>query len=129
MATVKYVDEDEADDEIKTIYADIKKTFSSPVVPNLFKVMAHNPAYLETTWSRVKVILGPGRLDRKTKEVIALAVSATNNCAYCVQAHTAALKRLGYDDAEITEVMAVVDLFNGLNSLANGLGVESELKP
>lgn len=129
MATVKYIEEASASAEVKKIYAEIKQTFGLSFVPNLFKVMANHPAYLETSWARVKTIMGPGKLDRKTKEVIALAVSATNNCAYCIDAHTAALKKLGFGDAEITEVMAVVDLFNGFNGFLDGLRVESDLKP
>lgn len=129
MGTVGYVEEDRATDKIKDIYADIKKTFGITFVPNLFKAMANHPAYLETTWARFKVIMGPGKLDPKTKQVIALAVSATNNCEYCINAHTAALKNMGFGDQEVTELMAVVDLFNGFNRFLDGLLVESDLKP
>lgn len=87
MATVTYVEEASATDRVKEIYVDIKKTFGTPFVPNLFKAMANHPAYLETTWARFKTIMGPGKLDPKTKQVIALAVSATNNCEYCINAH------------------------------------------
>ncbi len=129
MATVTYVEEARATNRIKEIYVDIKKTFGTPFVPNLFKAMANHPAYLETTWARFKAIMGPGKLLPKTKQVIALAVSATNNCEYCINAHTAALKRMGFGDPEITELMAVVDLFNGSNKFLDGLRVESDLKP
>lgn len=129
MATIKYVEEKEANDQVKKVYDDIKQVFGLTFVPNLFKAMGHHPVYLETTWMRVKAIMGPGRLDRKTKEIIALAVSATNGCEYCVNAHTAALKGLGLGDAELTEVMAVVDLFNGFNRFIDGLLIESDLKP
>jgi AhpD family alkylhydroperoxidase len=129
MATVKYVEEAGASDKIKEIYGEIKKMFGIPFVPNLFKAMANHPVYLETTWLRFKAIMGPGKLDPKTKQVIALAVSATNNCEYCINAHTAALKGIGYGDAELTELMAVVDLFNGFNKFLDGLRVESDLKP
>ena len=61
--------------------------------------------------------------------MIAVAVSATNNCEYCINAHTAALKRMGVTDAELLELMAVVDLFSGFNSFADGLKIESDLKP
>lgn len=128
MATIKYVQERDASDQVAKVYADIKKVFGLTFVPNLFKAMAHHPDYLEATWTRVKVIMGPGRLDRKTKEIIAVAVSATNGCEYCVNAHTAALRRLGFGDAELTEVMAVVDLFNGFNRFLDGMLVESDLK-
>lgn len=129
MAMVKLVEERDADDQVRKIYDDIKRVFGLSFVPNLFKAMGHHPAYLEATWARVKVIMGPGKLDRRTKEIIALAVSATNGCEYCVNAHTAALKSLGLGEAEITEVMAVVDLFNGFNRFIDGMLIESDLKP
>jgi len=129
MAMVQYVEESHATEKIKQVYADIKKTFAISFVPNLFKAMANHPAYLETSWARLKAIMGPGKLDPKTKQVIALAVSATNNCEYCINAHTAALKGMGFGDQEITELMAVVDLYNGFNKFLDGLRVESDLKP
>ncbi len=129
MATLSYVEEQDANDQVRKVYSDIKRFFGLPFVPNLFKAMGHHPAYLEATWARVKVIMGSGKLERKTKEMIAVAVSATNGCDYCVNAHTAALKGMGLGDAEITEVLAVVDLFNGLNRFLDGAQVESDLKP
>lgn len=129
MATVKYIEEAMASVEVKKVYSEIKQVFGLPFVPNLFKVMANHPAYLEASWARIKVVMGPGKLDRKTKEIIALAVSATNNCTYCINAHTATLRNLGLGDAELTELMAVVDLFNGFNKLLDGLQVEVDLRP
>ncbi len=72
---------------------------------------------------------GARQARRKTKEVIALAVSATNNCEYCINAHTAALKHMGFDDEAITELLVIVDEFNGFNKLLDGLLVGSDLKP
>ncbi|GIX26169.1 MAG: hypothetical protein KatS3mg123_0050 [Burkholderiales bacterium] len=129
MATVAYVEETAANHDVKLVYDEIKKAFGLPFVPNLFKAMANHPAYLRATWQRLKVIMGPGTLDRKTKEIIALAVSATNGCEYCINAHTATLKAMGFGDAEVTELMAVVDLFNGFNKFLDGLRVESDLRP
>lgn len=127
MANVSYVDEREASGTVAEIYADIRKTFGIPIVPNMFKVMAHNPAYLEASWLRVKAVMGPGLLDRRTKEMIAVAVSATNGCDYCVRAHTGALRAMGTTDGELVELMAVVDLFSGFNKMVEGLQVESDL--
>ena len=129
MATIKYVEEQDAGEQVGKVYADIKQTFGLPFVPNLFKAMGHHPAYLEASWARVKAIMAPGKIDRKTKEIIALAVSATNGCEYCVNAHTAALNGLGLGHVEITEVMAVVDLFNGFNRFIDGMLIESDLRP
>ncbi len=68
MATVKYVEEADAGPEVKEVYDDIKKTFGLPFVPNLFKVIANHPAYLETTWARHKAIMvEPGKAASKKK--------------------------------------------------------------
>lgn len=91
--------------------------------------MGSNPDLLEVNWNRVKTIMIKGKLDRKTKEFICLAVSATNSCGYCVSAHTAMLKQLGATDEEIIEAVAVADLFSGFNSFANGLQIEPDLNP
>lgn len=127
MATIKLVDEKEADEKVKAVYQEIKKTFGISFVPNLFKAMGHNADLLEANWRRFLQVMGQGTLDRKTKEIIALAVSATNNCSYCIDAHTAGLRRMGADDAQVLEVMAVVDLYNGWNKFLDGLKVESDL--
>lgn len=124
----RLVEESAATPEVQAIYAEIKAGFGLPFVPNLFKAMAHHPGYLRSSWDRVKTIMGQGRLDRRTKEIIALAVSATNGCEYCIDAHDAAVRGLGLGDPEIAEIMAVVDLFNGFNRLAEGLRLESDLK-
>lgn len=83
MAVTKMVAEDEATGRVKDIYEDIQSTFGIDFVPNLYKVMAPNPAYLEANWNKVKtVMIEPGKLDRLTKEIIAVAVSAVNACNY-----------------------------------------------
>jgi alkylhydroperoxidase/carboxymuconolactone decarboxylase family protein YurZ len=53
------------------------------LVPHLYKVMGSKPGYLEANWSKVKaVMVEPGKLDRLTKEIIAVAVSAVMGCEY-----------------------------------------------
>ena len=79
---------------------------------------------LAVTWEKLKTVMAEGALDRRTKEIIAVAVSATNNCDYCLQSHTDALRSLGLGDAELVELLAVVDFFNGSNAMASGLKVK-----
>lgn len=82
-ARVKMVPEDEAVGKVKVIYDEIKSQHKIDFVPNLYKVMAPNPDYLEANWSKVKaVMVAEGRLDRLTKEIVAVAVSAVNACGY-----------------------------------------------
>jgi alkylhydroperoxidase/carboxymuconolactone decarboxylase family protein YurZ len=83
MPAIDMVDEDEATGTVRDIYGEIKSTFGIDFVPNLYKTMAPNPAYLEANWNKVKtVMIEPGKLDRLTKEIIAVAVSAVNSCHY-----------------------------------------------
>ena len=83
MAAIQMISEDEATGQTKEIYEDIKATLGIDFVPNLYRVMAPNPAYLEANWHKVKAVMfEEGRLDRLTKEIIAVAVSAVNACGY-----------------------------------------------
>ena len=83
MASIKMVSEDKADGRVKAIYEDIKREFGIDFVPNLYRVMATNPSYLEANWNKVKAVMfASGKLDRLTKEIIAVAVSAVQGCRY-----------------------------------------------
>ena len=82
------------------------------------------PPTLKRIWEGIKSVMAAGRLDPLTKEMIAVAVSATNNCEYCIRSHTAAARKLGMDDEMLGELMAVVGMFNQTNRLANGYQVE-----
>lgn len=135
IATVTPVSEADAKGKVAQIYADIKAAKRIDFVPNLWRVLATNPDHLELVWGRLKAIMHPeaagrvSKLDPLTREIIALAVSATNGCAYCVNSHTAALRKLGMDVETLGEVMAVVGLFNSTNAIADGYRVEPDILP
>ena len=83
MASIRMIPEEEAIGKTKDVYEEIKTELGIDFVPNLYKVMASKPEYLEANWNRVKaVMVEPGKLDRLTKEIIAVAVSAVNACDY-----------------------------------------------
>jgi alkylhydroperoxidase family enzyme len=83
MASIRMVPEDEAVGKVKAIYQEIKQQFGIDFVPNLYRVMATNPGYLEANWNKVKAVMfAPRKLDRLTKEIIAVAVSAVLGCRY-----------------------------------------------
>ncbi|PKN19900.1 MAG: hypothetical protein CVU71_05910 [Deltaproteobacteria bacterium HGW-Deltaproteobacteria-6] len=83
MASIKMVSEEEAVGKVKEVYEDIKSHLGIDFVPNLYKVMASKPGYLEANWNKVKaVMVEPGKLDRMTKEIIAVAVSAVLGSHY-----------------------------------------------
>jgi alkylhydroperoxidase/carboxymuconolactone decarboxylase family protein YurZ len=83
MASVRMISEEEATGKTKEIYQDIKEALGIDFVPNMYKVMASKPSYLETNWNKIKSVMkGPGKLDGLTKEIIAVAVSAVMGCEY-----------------------------------------------
>ncbi len=135
IATVRPVEESEATGKVAAIFADIKKTKNIDFVPDFWRVIAINPNQLEMVWTTLKSVMHPEavgrtpRLDARTREIIALAVSATNGCAYCINSHTAALRKLGVDDETLGEIMSVVGLFNLTNSMANGYQVVPDVRP
>lgn len=68
--------------------------------------------------------MGPGTsLDPLFKELIYVAVSAVNNCTYCVRSHSAAARAKGATDEQLAELHAVVAAANKTNRLAIGLQV------
>jgi AhpD family alkylhydroperoxidase len=135
IATVAPVSEEAATATVAEVYADIKATKNIAFVPNLWRVLATNPDHLELVWSRLKAIMHPeatgraSKLDPLTREIIALAVSATNGCAYCVNSHTTAVRKLGLSVEALGEVMAVVGLFNTTNALADAYQIEPDILP
>ena len=72
----------EATGKVKEVYEDIKETKKIDFIPNFWQALSNNPDHLEATWQKLKTVMKPGKLDPLTKEIIALAVSITNNCTY-----------------------------------------------
>ena len=126
MPRVPYVEEETATGIVREVFEDIKKSRGLAKVPNFWRAIAHRPEYLRSEWTKLRTIMETGTLDRRTKEIIAVAVSATNNCEYCLHSHTDVLRSLGMTDAELVELMSVVDYFNGSNAVSSGLRIEYE---
>ncbi|MGP1256118.1 MAG: carboxymuconolactone decarboxylase family protein [Kiloniellales bacterium] len=124
MATVKLIDYEEAGPEVRAVYDDIMATRKSDWVNNFWKALAVDPVLLRRTWESVKQVMAPGALDPLTKEMIYVAVSATNGCGYCINSHTAAARAKGMNDAMLGEVLAVVGMANETNRLVQGFQVE-----
>jgi AhpD family alkylhydroperoxidase len=135
IATVAPVEEASATGKVAEIFADIRRTKKLESVPNFWRVLATSPDQLELIWTRLKTLMHPeavGRtspLDPLTREMIALAVSATNGCSYCVNSHTTALRKLGLSVEALGEVMGIVALFNSTNALADGYQIAPDVFP
>jgi len=135
IATVRPIAESDASGKVAEIFADIKRTKNIEFVPNLWRTLATNPVQLELVWTMLKTLMHPEAVGRKsaldptTREIIALAVSATNGCEYCVNSHTAALKKQGVSSETLGEVLAIVSLFNMTNTLSDGYLIEPDILP
>jgi AhpD family alkylhydroperoxidase len=123
MSPHKPIEYGDAAPEVRAVFDDIKSTRKVEDVNNFWKYLARDPATLRRTWDSVKQVMAPGALDPLTKEMIYLAVSVTNGCAYCIASHTAGARKAGMTDAMFDELMAVVGMANETNRLANGYRV------
>lgn len=128
---VSLVEYDDAPPAVREVYDDIMRTRGTDWINNFWKVLAHDPALLKRTWEDIKQVMAPGALDPLIKEMIYIAVSATNGCEYCTYSHTASARAKGMSDAQLMELMAVVGMANETNRLANGLRppVDEQFRP
>jgi len=124
MALVPLVEYGDAPPAVRAVYDDIKATRNVDWINNFWKALAHDPATLARVWAESKQVMAQGALDARTKEMIYIAVSVTNDCEYCIHSHTAAARTKGMTPQMFHELMAVVALANANNRLANGYRVD-----
>ena len=123
MTLVPLVEYDAASVEVRAVYDDIMRTRGTDWINNFWKALANYPPTLRRTWESIKQVMMPGALDPLTKELVYLAVSASNGCAYCTASHAAAAKKQGMTPQMLAELLAVVGMANETNALANGYRV------
>ena len=123
MATMPMIEYEDAPPAVRAVYDDIMRTRGTDWINNFWMALANDPQTLRRTWESIKEVMAPGTLDPLTKELIYLAVSASNGCAYCTASHGAAAKKQGMNPEMFGELMAIVGMANETNSLANGYRV------
>ena len=128
MATLGLIEYDAAGPEVRAVYDDIMATRKTDWINNFWKAIARDLPTLRRTWASIKEIMKPGALDPLTKEMIYVAVSASNQCGYCIASHTAAARKAGMTDEMFAELLAVVGMANETNRLASGYQVEIDEK-
>ena len=124
MATFGLIEYDQAGPEVRAVYDDIMATRKTDWINNFWKAIAHDPATLKRTWESIKEIMRPGALDPLTKELLYVAISASNGCPYCIASHTASAQAKGMTPEMFAELMAVVGMANETNRLVAGYQVE-----
>ena len=123
MATVRPLGDAELSPEAAAVFADIRATRGTDFVNLFWRALAHDPGQLARVWAEAKAVMAPGALDPLTKELIYIAVSTTNACAYCVHSHSAAARAKGMTPEQHAELLAVIALAGRTNQLATALQV------
>lgn len=124
MSTLGFIEYENASPAVRAVYDDIMTTRKTDKINNFWKALAHDPVRLKRTWEDTKEIMAAGALDPLVKELIYVAVSISNQCDYCIAAHTVSARKKGMTEAIFNEMLAVVGLANENNRLVAGLQVE-----
>lgn len=126
MATLPLLTDEAADPAARAVFDDIRAKRQTDYVNNFWRALAHDPALLQATWDRLQQVMAPGALDPLVKELIYVAVSVTNGCAYCTHSHTAAAKAKGMTPAMHSELIAVIAMAAQTNALVTALQVPTD---
>ncbi|MFA6104486.1 MAG: carboxymuconolactone decarboxylase family protein [Victivallaceae bacterium] len=123
MASVKLYKKT-GDKKAVTIQTSLEKNFG--FVPEVFQAMGRSGEFLD---SMLKLADAAGKnLDPKTRELIAIAVSAVNGCQYCMEAHRAMALKAGVKDEEITGALEVAAMMSAFNNFNKGIGLKCDIK-
>ena len=114
---------EDASEEVRTVYDDIKRSRKIERVSNFWMAIANHPPTLRRTWDSLKEIMVDGALDIRVKEMIYLAISINNGCEYCQASHGVAARKAGMTEEMFGELMAVVAMANETNKLVEGYAV------
>lgn len=116
MAIVDLLDEDEYDEHVRQLDERVREYTGAPGMTPYVKAAGHYPPLLGQMGSEHLVVMTSDALKREQKELIAIAVSMVNNCAYCIGAHSHLHQQMfGTTDAELVELVGAVSHVAGLN--------------
>jgi AhpD family alkylhydroperoxidase len=122
MPTISYVLRAAADAGTRAVYEEIMRTYGLDEPRGIYLLMGHTPTHLAGSWPRSRHCYGrDSSLTMKEKHLLTLAISAANNCEYCVRSHTVRLRQLETSDRELVELLAVVHSAVGCARLAEGV--------
>ncbi|QYD72550.1 carboxymuconolactone decarboxylase family protein [Paraburkholderia edwinii] len=99
MTTINVPTREEVSPSNQAIFDKLKSGLG--MVPNLYATLAHSEHALGNylAFQNAK-----STLSGKAREVVNLVVSEVNSCEYCLAAHTAIGKSVGFTDAQILEI-------------------------
>lgn len=123
MATVPMIEYDDASDEVRAVYDDLREVRKTDFINNFWKALANQPGILKRIWAGIKEVFSEGEIDPVTKEMIYIAVSVANNCDYCIHSHTSNAFNKGMTVGQYEELLALIGMAHQTNGLASGMKV------
>jgi alkylhydroperoxidase/carboxymuconolactone decarboxylase family protein YurZ len=122
-----------ADVPVRNLLDDIRAAHEASMghdrIPALWRALARNVHYLESTWRKEQVVMRAGALAARDKRRIALGIAMNAGSRYMIEYHTAILRHAGDTDQDLLEVLGVVDHYNCLNTLSDGMQIPSDIRP
>lgn len=107
----------------------ISQLLGGQEAPVFFQQMAAAPAYLESAWNRYRAVMENGEVDRNDKEWVAFGTAVAQASRPVIDFQRQRLQQRGFGAGAITEALAVCDFFEGFDSFAHALHIDSELRP
>lgn len=90
-------------------------------LPNFGNIAEGNPELAEKFFAYYGAVFAEGALSTREKALIALAVSHTVQCPYCIDAYSKECLQQGADLEQMTEAIHVATAIRGGSSLIHGL--------
>jgi AhpD family alkylhydroperoxidase len=88
-------------------------TMTADISQNLKSLRRDIPDTMQGFTALAQAATRPGALDRKVKELIALAIGVATRCDGCIGFHIDALVRLGASRAEVEEALGMAIYMGG----------------
>ncbi len=127
MAVIDLPDPAQFDQVLESLHERVRAYTKAPAATSYVRAAALYPPYLAHLGDEGLGVMVSRQLPRKTKEMIAVGVSMTNGCEYCIRAHTTVLKKMfKVSDGEIVELAAVTAHANGQAALAAALQIDPD---
>jgi AhpD family alkylhydroperoxidase len=118
-----------ASDAARETLDEIAAFYAADRAPAVFRWLARDPPYLRDYWGATREAFTDRKLDRLTKEVLALAASLTAKSDSGVDLHLREARRLGLSEPGLTEAIEVVQCFNTVTKIADALQLEPDFHP
>ena len=122
-----------ADGPVRNLLDEIRAAHEASMgtdrIPALWRALARNVHYLESTWRKEQVVMRAGALAARDKRRVALGIAMNAGSRHMIEYNAAILRHAGDTDEDLLEVLGVVDHYNCLNTLSDGMQIPSDIRP